>query len=246
MKFIAIFGSVFAAIAVASPTATLYKRATTWCDAWASLETGGYTIYHNNWGAAQAASGSQCTTYESINSGSVAWSTSWAWAGGSSSVKSYSNVALVDVNKQLSSIRSISSSWSWSYTGSNIVANVAYDLWLAPSPGANDSHEIMIWLAAYGGAGPISSTGSPIDTPTIAGSKWNVYSGSNGATRVLSFVATSNIPNFSGNLNEFLTYLTSKQVISASLYATRLQGGTEPFTGSNAVFKTSAYRMSVE
>ncbi|CAI4220265.1 unnamed protein product [Parascedosporium putredinis] len=245
MKFGGIIAAIFAVSAAATPTPTVNKRATTWCDAWGSQVTGGYTIYHNNWGAAQATSGSQCTTLESVNSGSVVWSTSWTWAGGSSSVKSYSNVALVDVNKKLSAISSVPSTWSWIYTGSNIVANVAYDLWLAPSVGANDSYEIMIWLAALGGAGPISSTGSPVDSPTIAGSQWKVYTGNNGSVKVISFVATSSITNFNGDLNQFLTYLTTKQGVSSSLYATKLQAGTEPFTGSNAVLKTSAYRISV-
>ncbi|KAK7424057.1 hypothetical protein QQX98_000667 [Neonectria punicea] len=237
--------SLLAAVAVATPTPTLEKRATTWCDSWGSLATGGFTIYHNNWGAAQATSGSQCTTFESINSGSVVWSTSWTWAGGSNQVKSYSNVALESVNKQLSAISSIPSTWKWTQTGSNLVADVAYDLWLAPSVGANNQYEIMIWLAAYGGAGPISSTGSAIDTVTIAGSSWTVYSGPNGDTTVYSFVAASTITSFSGDLNLFFKYLTSKQGVSTSMVATSLQAGTEPFTGSNAVFKTSAYTISV-
>lgn len=105
--------AVLATVAAASPTRVLEKRATTMCDNWGSLETGGFTIYHNNWGAAQATSGSQCTTFDSITSGSVSWSTSWSWAGGSSSVKSYSNVALEDVNTQLSAISSIPSTWTW-------------------------------------------------------------------------------------------------------------------------------------
>ncbi|KAH7011118.1 concanavalin A-like lectin/glucanase domain-containing protein [Ilyonectria destructans] len=238
--------AVLATVAAASPTRVLEKRATTWCDSYGSLETGGYTVYHNNWGAAQATSGSQCTTFDSVTSGSVSWSTSWSWTGGSSSVKSYSNIALVDVNTQLSAISSIPSTWTWSYTGSDIVADVAYDLWLAPSATADNQYEIMIWLGAYGGAGPISSTGSPVDTPTLAGSDWKLYSGANGDTTVFSFVATSNITSFDGDLNEFFTYLTSNQGVSESMYATSLQAGTEPFTGSDAVFDTTAYTISVE
>ena len=109
--------AVLAATAMASPTPVqpLEKRATTWCGSYGSLETGAYTIYHNNWGAAEATSGSQCTTFTSLVSNSVAWSTSWTWAGGSSSVKSYSNAALESVNKAISSISSIPSAWTWRY-----------------------------------------------------------------------------------------------------------------------------------
>ena len=39
----------------------------------------------------------------------------------------------------------------------------------------------MIWLTSLGGAGPISSTGSPITTVTISGVSWKLYKGMNGA-----------------------------------------------------------------
>ncbi|EXF79353.1 xyloglucan-specific endo-beta-1,4-glucanase A [Colletotrichum fioriniae PJ7] len=239
--------AMLAVTAVASPTpVSIDKRATKMCDAFGSVATGGFTIYHNNWGASKATSGSQCTTFESLKSGSVAWSTSWTWAGGQGQVKSYSNVALEKVNKQLSAVKSIPSKWTWSYTGSSIVADVAYDLWLAPSVGANNKYEIMIWLGALGGAGPISSTGKTIDTPTIAGTKWSLYSGPNGDTTVYSFVAPSQIKSFNGDLNLFFTYLTSKQGVAKTNVITSLQAGTEPFSGTNAVFKTSAYTLTVQ
>lgn len=104
----------------------------------------------------------------------------------------------------------------------------------------------MVWLAALGGAGPISSTGSAIATPTIAGSKWSLYSGPNGDTTVYSFVASSQITNFSADMLDFLNYLVENEGVSSSKYITSLQAGTEPFTGSNAVFTTSSYTMSVE
>jgi xyloglucan-specific endo-beta-1,4-glucanase len=49
------------------------------------------------------------------------------------------------------------SSWSWSYTGSDLVADVSYDMFTSSSAGGSNEYEIMIWLAALGGAGPISS-----------------------------------------------------------------------------------------
>lgn len=104
-----------ASSAFAAPTQTVEKRDTTIsCDAFGSLATGGYTIYHNNWGASGATSGSQCTTFKSLSGNTVAWSTSWTWAGGPYQVKSYSNVALENVNKKLSSVSSIPSVWKWS------------------------------------------------------------------------------------------------------------------------------------
>jgi hypothetical protein len=49
-----------------------------------------------------------------LSGNSVAWSTSWTWAGGPTHVKSYSNVALENVNKKLSAVSSIPSVWKWS------------------------------------------------------------------------------------------------------------------------------------
>ncbi|KAL2062840.1 hypothetical protein VTL71DRAFT_5912 [Oculimacula yallundae] len=241
------------ATVLATPTpVAIEKRATTLTGAWGSVVTGGFTIYHNNWGAGQATSGSQTTIFNSLSAaGSVAWSTSWSWAGGPNQVKSYSNVALEKVNKKLSEVSSIQSTWSWSYTGTDMVSDVAYDLWLAPTADAKNQYEIMIWLGTYGGAGPISSKYNaagkpdPIATATILGTKWNVFKGPNGDVTVFSFIAPSNQEKFSGDLNLFFKYLTTSQGVSTSAVITSLQSGTEPFTGSNAVFTTTDYTIKV-
>ncbi|KAF7554435.1 hypothetical protein G7Z17_g2909 [Cylindrodendrum hubeiense] len=247
MKSVSVLVSaLLATVAVANPTPTLEKRASTWCGAFGSVATNGYTFYHNNWGSGKATSGSQCTTFNGVTSNSFSWSTSWSWAGGPNDVKSYSNVALEKVNKPLSAIKSIPSTWTWRYTGTNMVADVSYDLWLAPSVGANNKYEIMIWVGSYGGAGPISTPwGVTIATPTILGTKWKLYKGPNGDTTVFSFVAPSNMGNFSGDLNKFFQYLVASQGVSNTNVVTSLQAGTEPFTGSNGVFTTSKYTISV-
>src|SRR4051812_17051385 len=118
-----------------------------------------------------------------------------------------------------------------------MVADVAYDLWLAPSVGASNKYEIMIWLGSYGGAGAISSNYNsagkpvPIASPTILGTKWNLFKGPNGDVTVFSFVAPGNQGDFSGDLKLFFNYLTSSQGVSTSAVVTSLQSGTEPFTG---------------
>ncbi|KUI56554.1 Xyloglucan-specific endo-beta-1,4-glucanase A [Cytospora mali] len=250
MRFTAEIASVVLAAtsAMAAPSkvvSALSARSTELCDSWDELTEGQYTIYQNNWGASSATSGSQCTTFDSISGTTVVWSTSWSWEGGSSSVKSYSNVALESVNKKLSAVSSIPSTWKWSYSGSDIVADVSYDLWLAPTSGGTNAYEIMVWLAALGGAGPISSTGSAVATATIGDHSFKLYSGPNGDTTVYSFVATETIESFSGDMMDFFNYLVDNEGVSDSYYITSLQAGTEPFTGSDAVFSTSAYSLTV-
>lgn len=74
-------------------------------------------------------------------------------------------------------------------------------------------------LAAYGGAGPISATGSSIATVTIAGYSWKLYQGYNGSMNVFSFVAVSNpITSFTGDAKLFLTYLVNNQGLPSSYY----------------------------
>lgn len=127
------------------------------------------------------------------------------------------------------------------------MADVAYDMFLGSTADASsDEYEIMVWLAALGGAGPISSTGSTIATPTINGVTWDLYTGPNGDTTVYSFVAQSTTEDFSGDLNDFFTYLVDNEGVSDSLYLTTLEAGTEPFTGSNAELKVSEYSVSIE
>lgn len=103
-----------AAIASAIPTKSIEKRASL-CGQWDSQVTGSYTVYNNLWGEAQASSGSQCTTIDSLNGNTLAWETEWTWAGGSSSVKSFADAAYSFTAKQISSISSIPTTWKWRY-----------------------------------------------------------------------------------------------------------------------------------
>jgi xyloglucan-specific endo-beta-1,4-glucanase len=103
----------------------------------------------------------------------------------------------------------------YSYSGTSVVANVAFDLFTSNSCSSQTAaYEVMIWLGALGGAGPISSTGSPVATPTIGGVSWKLYKGNNGAMNVFSFVASSSQTAFSGDLKNFLGYLTNNQGIA--------------------------------
>lgn len=73
-------------------------------------------------------------------------------------MKSYANAALSFSPTELSTISSIESTWKWSYSGDDIVGDVAYDTFLASSATADNDYEVMIWLDALGDASPISST----------------------------------------------------------------------------------------
>ncbi|KAI1766305.1 glycoside hydrolase family 12 protein [Hypoxylon sp. FL1150] len=200
----------------------LQQRATTVCGQWDSVEMGTYTVYQDLWGM-DSGTGSQRTTGR---------------------VKSFANVVTDITIAQLSSISSIPSTWAWSNTGSDIIADVAYDLFTSSSTGGSAEYGVMIWLAALGGAGPITSTGSPVTSVTIEGVTWDLYDGYNGAMHVFSFVALSQVTKVSGDLVSFFTYLISSRGMPSSQYLQSVGAGTEPFKGSNAVIDVSSFSLA--
>lgn len=168
-------------------------------------------------------------------------------------MKTYPNVVANVSPKKLSAISSMKTSWSWSYSTSSIVADVAYDLFTSSSATGSNENEIMVWLAAYGGAGPISATydasgkPTPVATVTLAGYSWKLYKGSNGVNEVYSFLPASGstISSFSGDLKVFISYLTSNQGLSSSQYLISAGAGTEPTSGSGAKFTVSGYSLVI-
>nr|AJA40324.1 xyloglucan-specific endo-beta-D-1,4-glucanase [Penicillium oxalicum] len=231
--------------AAAVPATNSLTRRSDFCDQWGSVTTGNYIVYNNLWGQSADPSGHQCTGVDSLKGNTIAWHTSFGWTGASSSVKSFANIALKFTAKTLKSVKSINSTWKWSYSNTNIVADVSYDMFLRSSPSSStNEYEIMVWLAALDGAGPISSTGAPIATTSINGVQWKLYKGPNGSMTVYSFVADSTVTNFSGDLKKFFTYLINHQGLNSNLYLVDVQAGTEPFTGS-AKLTTSAYSVAV-
>lgn len=244
-------------LVAASPApAELETRATvdtsSHCGDWDTVTAGPYSLLLDLWGKGGASSGQQCANLVSLSGSTVAWKTTWTWTGGSG-VKSFTNIQLNQgLNKQLSAISSIPTTWKWSQsTSGSIVADVAYDLFTSNSAGGSNVNEIMVWLANFN-AGPISfnydAQGSPVPVAksvSLAGHTWNVYSGSNGANNVFSFLPTSGtITSFSGDLKVFLTWLTQNQGLSTSQFLVTAQAGTEPTSGS-ATLTTSAYSLAI-
>ncbi|KAG3112450.1 hypothetical protein PI124_g8325 [Phytophthora idaei] len=224
--------------------ATVY--ADDFCDQWGTATTDDYIVYNNLWGESYATSGSQCTGLNSSSGSTIAWHTNWTWAGASSNVKSYANAALQFDAVPLSSISSIPTTMEYSldYSGT-LVADVSYDLFTSSTSNGDNEFEIMIWLAALGGAGPISSTGSTIATTTIADTEFSLYSGANGDTTVYSFVASDTVKSFSGDLMDFFIYLIDSESFSSSQYLNTVQAGTEPFTGTDVTLTVSSYSVVV-
>ncbi|KAG6577984.1 cell 12A endoglucanase [Phytophthora cinnamomi] len=236
---------LFAAALTAA--AVSVTSAAEFCDQWGQAKSGNYIIYNNLWGSSAASSGGkQCTALDSASGDSVAWHTTWTWQGGDKSVKSFANAALQFDPVPLSQVKSIPSTMAYSVKSSGkAVTDVSYDLFTSSSATGEKEFEIMIWLAALGGAGAISSTGKPIASTTIAGTQWSVYKGPNGSMMVYSFVASKQVENFDGDLKEFLDYLVKEQSFKDSQYLIKVECGTEPFVGTDVTMTVSKYSASV-
>ena len=255
---------VIPCLSLAKPIWPVQERAD-FCGQWDTAVAGTYTVYNNLWGQSGATSGWQCSGIDGLSGSTLQWHTSWTWVGGYNfllslassfttykqppsnpcrspwNVKSYTNVGTKFSPTALSSLTPLPSTWTWSYTGSSLVANVAYDLFTATTPSGTPEYEIMVWLSALGGAGPLSATGKPIATVTLAGSNWNLWYGKNGAMKVFSYVAVGNIMTFKGDLRDFVSYLVAKQGLPGTQILQRAGAGTEVFTGKDARLVTSEY-----
>ncbi|KAI0310570.1 glycoside hydrolase family 12 protein [Amylostereum chailletii] len=213
-------------------------------------EAGGvYTLENNLWGRGDATSGSQTSQVTGTSGTSIAWKTTYTWVGRPDKVKSYANLDLrKGLGKRISDIKSIPTTWKWSYTqaSSDLTADVSYDLWLsddATSSGASktSTFEIMVWLSTRGGASP---AGSQIGTATVNGVKWKLYLGPVSTWQVYSFVPPSEITNHDSDLLPFIMYLVKNKGLPSSQYLVQAQAGTEPFVGS-ATLSTSTYKTTI-
>ena len=78
------------------------------------------------------------------------YSNSWSWSSlpsGQDSVKSYANAVVSLTPTPLSRIKSIPSTWKYTQTGSNVVADISYDMFTSSSAGGAHEFEVMIWYA---------------------------------------------------------------------------------------------------
>ncbi|OLL23499.1 putative xyloglucan-specific endo-beta-1,4-glucanase A [Neolecta irregularis DAH-3] len=223
------------------------------CDQQGRAYVGKYILYNNLWNA-NGYEGSQCLEAPSSQANPTSWSSNWNWKfygdpEKDNQVKSFSNVYLQGLPKDISTIQSIPSTWSWSYSGNSVRADVAYDLFLGQHSDSRPDVEIMIWVGALGGVLPISNGDKAVNLD-LEGINWSLYHGItdfNGfTTQVYSFVANSGqLRDFKGDINQFITHLKNEGYFSSKYYLHTLDAGTEAFSGENAIFDTSVYSVDL-
>lgn len=177
------------------------------CAQFAFKPIGIYEFSNNLWGK-DSGTGSQCLIVDRVAGDTASWHVNWQWNGGPNNVKSFPWVGAQIKKKPLvSTIKSMPTRASWNYAGGNLRADVAYDLFTAKDPNhkpGSGEFEIMIWLAQLGGVQPI---GKNTGTVNIAGHTWDLFDGTIGTQRTFSYIAKSQINNFSGDVMDFFRHL---------------------------------------
>jgi hypothetical protein len=220
----------------------------------ASVLMGKYWVNNNQWGVAKSGTtGQQCVWGTCQTGDLVGWGTSWNWTSGSGGVKTFASLVFgwqwgwkvtnTGLPVQISANRMVNCGWDFTVSQTGTI-DVSYDTWLhsISNPGTNDTptEEVMIWLDAEGGAGPIGARVAA--GVKLAGATWDLHQGPGGSTwPVSSYVRTSNATTSVMNMMEFYNDLVSRGWIPNTRYLSSIQAGTEVFTGTGSLTTNGFY-----
>jgi hypothetical protein len=204
---------------------------------WDTWTSNGYTVYNNIWGSG---AGSQ-----------TIWArtpTNWGVVANhpmTSGVKSYPHTVRGSLNRTVSSLGSLTSSFNVSVPGSGNYATT-YDIWAN-----NWAYEVMLWMNFNGAVGPIAEQYDQngavpaFRNLSLGGHTWNIYRGSNGANAVFSFLRTSNTNSGSVDVRAILNWLRT-QGWWGDVTVGEVQFGFEiSGTNGSAAFTDNSFAMTV-
>ncbi|MFC7887033.1 cellulose binding domain-containing protein [Streptomyces sp. NPDC057376] len=240
---IAILALVTSLVTAAAPA----QADTTLCEPFGTTTIQGrYVVQNNRWGT----SATQCVTATDTGFRVSQADGSVPTNGAPKSYPSvfngchYTNCSPgTNLPARISTVSEAPSSISYGYVG-DAVYNASYDIWLDPTPrtdGVNQT-EIMIW---FNRVGPIQPIGSQVGTATVGGRNWEVWTGSNGANDVLSFVAPSAITGWSFDVMDFVRATVARGLAEDDWYLTSVQAGFEPWQ-NGAGLTVNSFSSTVE
>jgi hypothetical protein len=245
-----LLGVLIATLAVVASLVTAAAPAqadTTICEPFGTTTIQGrYVVQNNRWGS----SATQCVTATDTGFRVAQADGSVPTNGAPKSYPSvfngchYTNCSPgTNLPARLDTISEAPSGISYGYVG-NAVYNASYDIWLDPTPrtdGVNRT-EIMIW---FNRVGPIQPIGSPVGTTTVGGRTWEMWTGSNGANDVLSFVAPSAITSWNFDVMDFVRATVARGLAETDWYLTSVQAGFEPWQ-NGAGLSVNSFSSTVE
>ena len=232
-------GALIAALAVAVGVVAAFEAAPAQaepliCDRYGStrIQGGTYIVQNNQWGADVGQCVDVTETGFTVTGGSHDQGTNGAPGAYPSIFRGchYTNCTTGSgLPARYTSLASVPSSARVT-TPSTGSWNVAYDLWLDPTPrtdGQNTGAEIMIWIDRNGPPRPV---GSQIGTVSLAGATWDVWYGNIG-WNVVSYVRQQGTASFDGDLRDFIDDAAARGHVETSWYLTSVQFGFEPWLG---------------
>lgn len=211
------------------------------CGEWARIDVGDYQAYNNPWNKGEQSEWSQCIGLGHASDGTIMGRWTWDWPY-SDHVVSYpmifygrkppsstSNdilpVAILDIGSA-----TVSYDISSTHTGQG---NLALEFWLYDTQNPQTwsvppiTHEIMIWLEAYGGMRP---AGRLFGRVTIQNNVYQMYIADNFAQgqRYIAFASeTSQLGEGRLNLHDFLWYLRENGFVTGEEYLGSIEIGNE-------------------
>ncbi|MEV6710902.1 hypothetical protein AB0M48_02565 [Lentzea sp. NPDC051208] len=227
MKIVRALVVVMAAV-LAVPLGAGTASAAAWSssDRWGTWSNGGYTVRNNIWGSGY---GPQTVWANSYSNWGV-----WANHPNTGGIKSYPHSER-QVNRRLSSLGSLSSSFNVSYPNSGAYTT-AYDIWAD-----NHAYEIMLWMNKVGPVGPI---GARVTTVSVGGHTWDVHRGSNGSNQVFSFVRTSNTGSGTVNVKAVMDWIRNRGWFGDVTVGSVQFGYEITSSGGGLNFTTNSYSVS--
>lgn len=137
--------------------------------------------------------------------------------------------------KQVSSLGTVQTAWTWASNGASGSYNATYDVWFSTSaagdPPAQDypsAAYLMVWLYKPTDNQP---TGSSAASATVAGKNWNLWIGTSHGKPVYSYVAQTNLNSLSFDLNLFIQDAVGRQYIQPTWGLTNVFAGFEIWSG---------------
>jgi len=224
------------------------------CVDWAEFKINDFLLSNNVWGKGLETNYEQCIYYESNNNQTeIGWNWDWPANG---NVRGYPEIifGLKPWNTTSTSqclpapINSNQITLKYSCTASAIGQwNLAYDIWLTNSitpTTENVTHEIMIWMHK---TNSITPAGINMGTITISNENFDLWvnENHNDSWMYLAFVSETTNLNATLDLNAFLDYLISNEYVSADLFISGIEFGTEIFEGVGKI-KLSDYNVEVQ
>ncbi len=140
--------------------------------------------------------------------------------------------------KPVNELGTVTTSWAVRIPEDQVRWNASYDLWFSPTRNdeGEDGTELMIWLDHE----EVAPIGEQTATVTIGGIEWAVWTGTNGAVKVISYVAAQGRRQVTDlPLNDFMDDAIQRDMLEATWSLANVQAGFEPWTKGAGLATTS-------